>query len=111
MENYKFGCTPGHWCGSILWYLYSEKFGQVCCSFSTCAKLSYNVPRATNAYLVENVLAEGTHQKIQSQVSKSPIQQEDGFRTQYLKKLLNTRLELKASAVDTGHIDETVCVS
>ena len=45
------------------------------------------------------------HWKIQSQVSKSSIQQEDEFETHYLKKLLKTRLELKASAKDTGQID------
>ena len=48
----------GHWYGSMLRDLFSEKVGQLYRSWSTCIKLSFNVPRATHTYLVENALAE-----------------------------------------------------
>jgi hypothetical protein len=47
----------GHWYGSMLWDLFGEKAGQLYRSWSTCVKLTWNVPRATHSFLVDNLLA------------------------------------------------------
>ena len=44
--------------------------------------------------------------KIQSCVSKSTVQEGDGFRIQYLKKLINARFELRVIAEDTSRLDD-----
>ena len=46
----------GHWYGSMLWDLYGEKAGQIYRSWSTCAKLTWGVPRSTHNFLVDNLL-------------------------------------------------------
>ena len=46
-----------HWYGSMLWDLSGEKAGQIYRSWSTCVKLTWNVPRATHSFLVDNLLA------------------------------------------------------
>ena len=47
----------GHHYGSMLWDLDGEMCGQYCRSWSTCVKLTFNVPRSTHTFLVENLLA------------------------------------------------------
>ena len=47
----------GHHYGSMLWDQDSDMVGQYCRSWSTCVKLTYNVPRSTHTFLVENLLA------------------------------------------------------
>ena len=47
----------GHWYGAMLWDIYGEKCAQLCRSCSTCVKLTYDVPRSTHTFLVDNVLA------------------------------------------------------
>ena len=47
----------GHWYGSMHWDLFGEKAGQLYRSWSTCVKLTWNVPRATHSFLVDNLLA------------------------------------------------------
>lgn len=47
----------GHHYGSMLWDLGSDMVGQYCRVWNTCVKLTYNVPRSTHTYLVENFLA------------------------------------------------------
>ena len=49
----------GHWYGSMLWDLNGEKAGQIYRSWSTCVKLTWDVPRSTHTYLVDNLLAAG----------------------------------------------------
>ena len=46
-----------HHYGSMLWDLNSENSGQYYRAWSTCVKLTFNVPRSTHTYLVENLLA------------------------------------------------------
>ena len=41
----------------MLWDLNSENGGQYYRAWSTCVKLTFNVPGATHTYLVENLLA------------------------------------------------------
>ena len=41
----------------MLWDLFGEKAGQIYRSWSTCVKLTWNVPRATHSFLVDNLLA------------------------------------------------------
>ena len=41
----------------MLWDLFGEKAGQLYRSWSTCVKLTWNVPRATHSFLVDNLLA------------------------------------------------------
>ena len=47
----------GHYYGAMLWDLDSEMTGQMCRSWNTCVKLSYDIPRSTHTYIVENILA------------------------------------------------------
>ena len=47
----------GHWYGAMLWDLYGDKANQVYHAWSTCVKLTWDVPRSTHTYLVEDVLA------------------------------------------------------
>ena len=47
----------GHHYGSMLWDFESEVFNQYCRVWNTCVKLTYDVPRSTHTYLVENYLA------------------------------------------------------
>ena len=47
----------GHWYGAMLWDLYGEKAGQLYRAWSTSVKLTWDVPRSTHTYLVEDVLA------------------------------------------------------
>ena len=46
-----------HWYGSMLWDLYGVKANQVYKAWNTCVKLTWNVPRATHTFIVDNVLA------------------------------------------------------
>ena len=41
----------------MLWDLYGDMSGQVYRSWNTCVKLSWNLPRSTHNYLVEQLLA------------------------------------------------------
>ena len=47
----------GHYYGSMLWQLDSDMVGQFCRTWSTCVKLTYDCPRYTKTWLVENLLA------------------------------------------------------
>ena len=47
----------GHWYGSMLWDLTSEKVFQIYRAWSTTVKLTWNVPRSTHLYLVDCLLA------------------------------------------------------
>ena len=42
----------------MLWDFESEVFNQYCRVWNTCVKLTYDVPRSTHTYLVENILAD-----------------------------------------------------
>ena len=42
----------------MLWDLYGDVAGQVYCSWNTCVKLVWNLPRSTHNYFVDNMLAE-----------------------------------------------------
>ena len=46
-----------HWYGSMLWDLYGEKVGQICRSWNTTVKVTWEVPRSTRTFLVESLLA------------------------------------------------------
>ena len=50
----------GHWYGSMLWDLYSEKVGQVFRSWNTSVKTAWGVPRSTHTFIVEHLLARDT---------------------------------------------------
>ena len=50
-----------HYYGSMLWQLDSDLVGQFCRTWSTCVKLSYNCPRSTRTWVVENLLATEFH--------------------------------------------------
>ena len=41
----------------MLWDLDSDMTGQMCRSWNTCVKLSFDIPRSTHTYIVENILA------------------------------------------------------
>ena len=41
----------------MLWDLFGEKAGQIYRSWSTCVELTWNVPRATDSFLVDSLLA------------------------------------------------------
>ena len=43
--------------GSMLWDLYGERACQFYRTWPTCVKLAWNLPRATNSYFVDNLLA------------------------------------------------------
>ena len=58
----------GHWYGSMLWDLTGEKVGQICRSWSTCIKITWDVPRSTHSYLVDNLLASG-HLSVKQQLA------------------------------------------
>ena len=45
--------------GAMTWPLFSEKSRQVFNCWPTCVKLSWNVPRSTHTYFVDNLLAGG----------------------------------------------------
>ena len=47
----------GHYYGSMLWQLDSDMVGQFCRAWSTCVKLTYDCPRYTKTWIVENLLA------------------------------------------------------
>ena len=49
--------VESHWYGSMLWDLYGVKANQVYKAWNTCVKLTWNVPRATHTFIVDNVLA------------------------------------------------------
>ena len=46
-----------HWYGSMLWDLFGFRANQVYRAWSTCVKLTWNVPRSTHSYIVDNLLA------------------------------------------------------
>ena len=47
----------GHFYGSMLWDLSSDMCGQLLRSWNTCVKITWDVPRSTPTYLVDNLLA------------------------------------------------------
>ena len=47
----------GHWYGSMLWNLFGEKAGMIFNSWSTAVKVTWDVPRSTHRFLVDNLLA------------------------------------------------------
>ena len=47
----------GHWYGAMLWDLYGDKANRVYHAWSTCVKLTWDVPRSPHTYLVEDVFA------------------------------------------------------
>ena len=47
----------GHWYGSMLWDLFGEKAGQLYRSWRTTVKVTWDVPRSTHTFLVDNLLA------------------------------------------------------
>ena len=158
----------GHWYGAMLWDLYGEKCAQLYRSWSTCVKLTFEVPRSTHTYLVENVLAKdfltvkqqlvgrftkfferlrksispevqvvanilgrcarsitgsnlkriqqetgldpwlAPHWKIRSKIVKSPTKQEDAFRAQYLRKLLEARFHAKEECQNTEELTSLI---
>ena len=49
----KYCCS---WYGSSLWDLNSKEVEMVCASWRTCCKLTWDVPRATRSYLVQETL-------------------------------------------------------
>ena len=46
-----------HFYGAMIWDLYGEMSGQVFRSWNTCVKLSWDLPRSTHNYFVEQLLA------------------------------------------------------
>ena len=51
-------CTySAHFYGAMLWDLYGEMSGQAFRSWNTCVKLTWDLPRSTHNYLVEQLLA------------------------------------------------------
>ena len=59
-----------HWYGSMLWDLFGEKANQVYRSWSTCVKLTWNIPRSTHSFLVDNLLAAEFHTVKQQLLSR-----------------------------------------
>ena len=57
LEAVKLYCL--HCYGSMLWDFGGKMTGQFCRSWNTCVKLTYEVPRSTHTYIVENFLADG----------------------------------------------------
>ena len=47
----------GHYYGAMLWDFDSDMTGQVCRSWNTCVKLTFDIPRSTHTYIVEKILA------------------------------------------------------
>ena len=47
----------GHQYGSMLWEINSDMCGQYCRTWNTYVKLTYDLPRGTHTYIVENLLA------------------------------------------------------
>ena len=47
----------GHHYGSMLWEINGDMCGQYCRTWNTCVKLTYDLPRGTHTYIVENLLA------------------------------------------------------
>ena len=70
-----------HWYGSMLWDLFGLRANQVYRAWSTCVKLSWNVPRSTHSYIVDNLLADSFY---------TVKQQLIGQYVQFVKKLRNS---------------------
>ena len=71
-----------HWYGAMLWDLYGEKANQVYRAWHTCVKLTWNVPRGTYSYIVDNLLAARFY---------TVKQQLIGRFVNFVKKLQNSR--------------------
>ena len=149
----------------MLWDLFGEKVGQLCCSWSTCVKLAWDLPRSTHTYLVEDVLAKDyltvkqqlvgrytnffrsllksknmeicvvanmvgrcaqsttggnlirVHRetgqdpwkepawKVRDGITRAEVPPQEGYRVQYLRKLITARSELRTQALETTEVD------
>ena len=76
-----------HYYGGMLWDLTSELAGQFFRTWNTCVKLSYDIPRSTHTYLVQNSLASDF----------LPVKTELMARyTKFYKSLQNSSTEISA---------------